>query len=193
MIKASAPAPITTMPTSIEELFANHGGNLDWLDLDSPSPVLEQSNWRALSEVCLNREIERLETILGLYLANLETPVIESIDSIVSDGFIDLLQRMRRVDETLRRSNLGPGPQLYGTAHIRDKLFAKLVIVSKQIEGSDGCKVVVPSSLTRIEMKPNAGEARLTHLPPNHIILGAGDPPIGGPQGPWPPGSGPVQ
>jgi hypothetical protein len=183
MLKASAPKPLSSLPSSLQELFS-HGNtsDLDWLDLDGPTGHAEHTNWKALVEAVLAAELDRLAAILDRYLPFLDVQLVESIDSLTTDCFLGYLRRMRRAADALGKLGVKPGTTLYGTSEVRDEFFARLLAAGKQVELAGGKPLTVPTSLIREDMMPKAGQARLRSLPAYPALFGHGDPPVGGPQ-----------
>jgi hypothetical protein len=184
MIKASAPKPLCSLPSSLQELFSpGNTADLDWLDLDGPTGHVEHADWKTQSEAVLTSELAQLAGILDRYLPCLDVQLVESIDSITADCFLSFVSRMRRASDALGKLGMRGGATLYGTAPLRDEFFARLLSVAKQLELAGSKSLTVPTSLIRQDMMPKAGQARLKSLPATPVLVGHGDPPVGGPPG----------
>lgn len=179
MLKASSSKPLISLPASLPELFSPVSvADLDWLDLNGPTGSGEHTDWKAQCEAVLNTELERLAAIMDRYLPFLEIELVEAIDSITADPFVNYVRGMRRVAVVLDKQGAKSGPTLYGTSVIRDEFFTRLLAAAKQLNLSGGKALVVPTSLVRQDMMPNAGQARFKLLPATPVLVGAGDPPV---------------
>lgn len=184
MIKASAAKPFETPPRSLEELFNNtNSETLDWLDLNAQTGFSDQMDWKRYADFVLTSERDLLLSVLDRYLPALDVTLIEAVESITNDDFVRYLRQLPRLSENLAKAGRSGNTVLYGTAEIRNRLFAKLLEAAREVERAGANQVEVPTSLIREDMVPKAGRGRLKALPAHPVLVGPGDPPVGGP--PW--------